>query len=274
MKPAKFDYERASDVAAAVKLLQGADGFAKLIAGGQSLVPMMNLRLAQPDFLVDITRIEALRRLEKTGDALFIGALVKHAHIEDGKAPDTTNGYLRTIAGGIAYRAVRNRGTVGGSVVHADPSGDWPTAMLAAGATAHIAGPDGTRKVPLAEFFQGPYATAVGEHEVLEGLSVPVFSPQAKWGYYKVCRKPGEFADSIGAVVTDPARGYARVVLGATDGAPILLPALAEKAAAGQAVSIEDAGKAIDAVQPGLDAFDRQIHATALSRAITKALSA
>lgn len=274
MKPAKFDYERATDVAAAVKLLKGADGFAKVIAGGQSLVPMMNLRLAQPDFLVDITRIEALRRLEKTGDALFIGGLTKHAHIEDGKAPDTTNGYLRTIAGGIAYRAVRNRGTVGGSVVHADPSGDWPTAMLAAGATAHIAGADGTRQVPLAEFFMGPYATVVGEHEIMEGLAVPVFSPQAKWGYYKICRKPGEFADSIGAVVLDPARGYSRVVLGATDGAPILLPALAEKAAAGKAVSIEEAGQAVDAALPGLDAYDRQIHATALSRAITKALSA
>ena len=275
MKPAKFEYERAADVGGAVSLLKGADGFAKLVAGGQSLVPMMNLRLAQPDLLVDITRIEALRRVERTGDALFIGALTRHAHVEDGKVPDTTRGYLRSIAANIAYRAVRNRGTVGGSVVHADPSGDWPTAMLTAGAVARITGPDGAREVPLADdFFLGPYATAVGEHDILEGLSVPVFSDRARWGYYKICRKPGEFADSIGAVVVDPARSYARVVLGATDGALVLLPALAERAAAGAPVSIEEAGKAVDAVLPGLDAYDRQIHATALSRAITKALSA
>ncbi|MBM3487728.1 MAG: carbon monoxide dehydrogenase [Alphaproteobacteria bacterium] len=274
MKPAKFDYERATDVAHAIGLLKGSGGFTKILAGGQSLGPMMNLRLAQPDLLVDIGRIEALKRIEKTHDSLFIGALVRHAMIEDGKAPDTTRGYLRSIAGNIAYRAVRNRGTVGGSVVHADPSGDWPTAMLAAGASARITSANGARSVGLDAFFTGAYSTVVGEDEVLEGLSVPAFSDHARWGYYKICRKPGEFADSIGAVVIDPARSYARVVLGATDGAPILLPALASRVAAGQAVSIADAGAAIDAVHSGFDPFDRQIHATALSRAITKALAA
>ena len=100
----------------------------KILAGGQSLGPMLNLRLAQPDLLVDITRIPELKRVEETDDSLSIGACVTHADIEDGRVPDVTGGALRDVARGIAYRAVRNRGTIGGSLAHADPSADWSRA--------------------------------------------------------------------------------------------------------------------------------------------------
>ena len=111
MKPAKFEYEDAATVEEAVQKLGQADGFAKVLAGGQSLGPMMNLRLAQPDLLVDVRRIDELRNAEQRGGGLYIGAGVVHSAIEDGKVPDTTNGFMAFVAGQIAYRAVRNRGT-------------------------------------------------------------------------------------------------------------------------------------------------------------------
>ena len=126
MKAVNFEYARPVDVSAAIALAEKAG--AKLLAGGQSLGPMLNLRLVQPDLLVDITAIPELKRFEQKGDALFIGSCITHADIEDGRVPDVTGGAMRAVAAGIAYRAVRNRGTIGGSLVHADPSADWITA--------------------------------------------------------------------------------------------------------------------------------------------------
>ena len=125
MKPVAFEYERATTLAEAADLLGHGDGFAKVLAGGQSLGPMLNLRLAQPDVLVDITSIPELTAVTDGRDAFEIGACVTHADIEDGRVADHTNGLLRHVAGRIAYRAVRNRGTIGGSIAHADPAADW-----------------------------------------------------------------------------------------------------------------------------------------------------
>ena len=275
MKPAKFDYERPADLQGAIALLQGADGDGKLLAGGQTLVPMMNLRLAQPGLLVDIRRLEEIRRIEDEGDHLFLGAGITHAAIEDGAVPDPSNGMMPYVARAIAYRAVRNRGTVGGSVAHADPSGDWPTALLALGAEAHVVGPAGERSVALEEMFLGAFTTVLEPDEIIDGFRIPKLSRGARWAYYKVCRKPGEFADSIGAVVIDGDRSFASVVLGATDGAPIRFPALAERLAAegGGDFSGDDARAALTEAGAEFDDFETQIHATALSRAVKRAFA-
>ena len=275
MKPARFDYARAGGVAEAVRLLGATEGFNKPLGGGMSLGPMMNLRLAQPDLVVEIRGIEALERIEDRGAALEIGAGMTHAAIEDGRVPDVANGMMRFVAGQIAYRAVRNRGTIGGSIAHADPAADWPTALLCLGADVEIAGPGGARTEALAAFQTGPFAVALEPEEIVTGLVVPKLSGQARWGYYKICRKPGEFADSIGAVVFDPARGYCRVVLGATDGAPLQVPELAERVAGsgGGAVEIDDAKAALAGQGAVFDDYGTQIHAVALSRAIKGAFA-
>lgn len=121
MKPAAFDYERPQSVADACALLAREDVIAKPLAGGQSLGPMLNMRLAQPELLVDLTRIPEMHRVETAGNAMEIGACVTHSELEDGCVPGVTGNVLAGVAANIAYRAVRNRGTVGGSLAHADP---------------------------------------------------------------------------------------------------------------------------------------------------------
>ncbi len=129
MKPAAFDYEKPRSLDAAVKLLATSDGAAKVIAGGQSLTPVLNFRLAQPSLLVDVRGLPELAGVKEEADAIVLGATTTHAQIEDGRVPDPTNGLLRRVARGIAYRAVRNRGTLGGSLAHADPAADWLNVM-------------------------------------------------------------------------------------------------------------------------------------------------
>ena len=132
MKPARFAMERPRDLAAALAMIAGADGTTKIIAGGQSLGPMLNLRLIEPDRVIDISAVPELRRIDRADGALVIGACVTHADIEDGRVPDVANGMMARVAAGIAYRAVRNRGTIGGSLAHADPAADWVSASVRA----------------------------------------------------------------------------------------------------------------------------------------------
>src|SRR5262245_52302585 len=121
------------------------------MAGGQSLMPMMNLRMTAADRVIDISGIKDLRESRSMGERFFIGSGVTHSMIEDGRVEDPTRGYLRHVAAGIAYRSVRNRGTIGGSLVHADPAADWPTALRALDTVVVIAGPQGERQMPLAD---------------------------------------------------------------------------------------------------------------------------
>jgi carbon-monoxide dehydrogenase medium subunit len=222
VKAVNFEYARPSDVSAAIALADNAGANVKLIAGGQSLGPMLNLRLVQPDLLVDITAIPELKRFEQTGDVLFIGSCITHADIEDGRIPDVTGGAMRAVAAGIAYRAVRNRGTIGGSLVHADPSADWITALAALGAQAVIRGPNGERRIPVEAFVTGVFECDLGTGEMLAGVEVRRVSRSARWGYYKHCRKTGEFAHAIGAFFSDPESSVCRAVIGATGSRPIV----------------------------------------------------
>ena len=155
MKAAPFDYVRPATLDAACAAL-AEDGVATAaIAGGQSLLPMLSLRVAIVDQLVDIGRLEELKEVTLTPDVLRIGALITHAAIEDGNIPDVTNGLMRRVAGGISYRAIRHHGTIGGSVALADPAADWPGCLMALGAMVRIAGLCGERSEPVADFIKG-----------------------------------------------------------------------------------------------------------------------
>jgi carbon-monoxide dehydrogenase medium subunit len=223
MKAAPFEHVACQTMAQALAMLNADESQAGTVlpcSGTQSLGPMLNLRLAQPARLVDISRIEALRGLDLQDTALLIGAAVTHARIEDGELPDVSAGLLPSVAAGIAYRAVRNRGTVGGSLANADPAGDWVSVMVLLDAQVVIQGLRGERTMPASEFLAGAYTTALRAGELLTGVRVPRFGPGARWAYRKLCRKPGELADAIAAIWLDPTLGQARAVLGAPDTMP------------------------------------------------------
>jgi carbon-monoxide dehydrogenase medium subunit len=223
MKPIAFDYERPATLADAAKLLSQGHGFAKVMAGGQSLGPMLNLRLAQPDLLVDITSIPELTAVTDGRDDLEIGACVTHADIEDGRIPDCAKGLLRHVAGRIAYRAVRNRGTIGGSIAHADPAADWISALALVDAHAVVWTPRGTRSIAIADLIVSSFTTVLQPDELIRSIRVPKHSAGVRWGFYKFSQKAGEFAHTIGGILHDPSRDVFRAVIGAIETAPIVL---------------------------------------------------
>jgi len=223
MKPVAFDYERPTTLAEAAKLLGPANGFSKVLAGGQSLGPMMNLRLAQPDLLVDITSIPELTVISDAGNALEVGACITHADFEDGRVPDHFAGLLRHVAGRIAYRAVRNRGTMGGSIAHADPAADWISALALIDATAVVWAEGRDRLMTMAELMVSSFTTRLAPAELIRAIRVPKLSAGVRWGFYKFNQKAGEFAHAIGGVLHDPARGSLRAVIGAIETAPIVI---------------------------------------------------
>ena len=275
MKPVAFDYARPQTVEEAVSLLSTQPD-AKIIAGGQTLGPMLNLRLAQPALLIDITRISELASVEDIADAVTIGATVTHAAIEDRRiAADPTHGFLAHVAKGIAYRAVRSRGTVGGSLAHADPAADWLSCFTALAADLLIAGPGGRRRTPLSTFMRGALDTDLTSDEIIVGISIPKMSRKARCGYHKICRKTGEFAEAIGVAVHDPESSVLRLVVGSTQGRPIVID--------GKTVGLSDINSsALDTSrlsnhlrEAGMDdPYEISIHVAALRRAMQGALVA
>jgi carbon-monoxide dehydrogenase medium subunit len=276
MKAAAFAYARPADLNAALALMANADGVTKIIAGGQSLGPMLNLRLVEPDLIIDISGLSELKQVERSGDELVIGACVTHGDIEDGRIPDVTRGAMQRVAGAIAYRAVRNRGTIGGSLSHADPAADWISALAALGAKVTLRGVAGARNLAIEDFITGALESALQPGEIVEAVRVPAMMPSAKWGYVKACRKTGEFAHAIAAVLVDPESATARAAIGALDTAPIVL---GDAAALFGGRVTGDFKRQFDAriadamlIKAGVaNAADRHIHVTVLRRAIAEA---
>jgi carbon-monoxide dehydrogenase medium subunit len=199
MIPYDFEYVRPTTVADAVALLSNHPD-AKLLAGGHSLLPIMKLRLARPSMLIDITHVPELRRIEVNDDSVIIGAGLTHAELEaDSRLRDRIPLFAK-VAEVIADPAVRNRGTIGGSLVNADPSADWPAAMLALEAEMEIVGPTGSRRVPAANFFEGVMASAVQPEELLTGVIVPVLT-ESVCGYRKFRHPASGYAVAAAAVV-------------------------------------------------------------------------
>jgi aerobic carbon-monoxide dehydrogenase medium subunit len=268
MKAARFDYIRAGHLAEALAALANTDG-AKLLAGGQSLGPMLNLRLVRPALLVDVSRLEALQRLEDMGRAWRIGAGVTHARLEDLRLPGGE--MLCEVAAAIAYRSVRNRGTIGGSLAHADPAADWPVALAALGASVNIRGPT-PRSMLVERFIEGAFTTTLAANEIIETIDVPKLSRAGRYGFYKFCRKTGEFAEASAAAVFDPESGVARIFVGSLRGVPRPLPSLAQEVAKhGQcAAATEAVAQALTQAISDLDAVERAMASAAVTRALMR----
>jgi aerobic carbon-monoxide dehydrogenase medium subunit len=239
MKAAAFDHARAANVSEAVGLLAGNAG-ARVLAGGQSLGPMLNLRLAQPRLLVQVNRLSELCGVAADAQGVTIGACVTHAAIADGLVPDIGANLLAGVAENIAYRAVRNRGTIGGSLCHADPAADWVTVLMALDALVVLQGPDGSRSLLVRDFIQGAFRTALATAEIVVAVRVPRLADSACWGFAKACRKPGDFAHAMSAVQIS--RGHRRIVIGALDSKPLLLE--------GDLASVDGAAHALQALDP------------------------
>lgn len=276
MKPSRFEYERPADLAGAIALARREDIAVKILAGGQSLGPMLNLRLVQPDVLVDITGIPELKRVEEIADGIIVGACVTHADIEDRRVPDVTGGALAGVARGIACRAVRNRGTIGGSLSHADPSADWVSSLAAIGAEVLVCGPAGQRSLAVEDFVTGVFEVALEPGEIVDAVRIPRLSRSARWGFYKICRKTGELAQAMAAVLYDPERSVFRAAIGATESTPIVLSDATSlfggKPLAGLAGAFDPGAAARVLNAAGMtDSLDNQIHVVALKRAIDRA---
>ncbi len=228
MKSGKVNYHSVHSIDEAIALHQTHEGNAKYMAGGQSLMPMMCLRLIFSEEVIDVSKISDLKKSFSMKGRFFIGAAVTHAMIEDGKVADPTKGYLQYVAQGIAYRGIRNKGTIGGSIVNADPAADWPTALLALGATVIIKNHANEIETPMGEFQCGLMQTSLKETDLVKGVLVPELSNEAKWSYVKFCHKVGEFAHSIAAIVIDPELGLFNAALGAAGDKPVLLPRLSK----------------------------------------------
>jgi carbon-monoxide dehydrogenase medium subunit len=275
MKSAPFDYIRPKGVAEAIAALKQEDKSVSLIAGGQSLLVLLSLRMAPVDLLVDIGRIDELKTVSETSTHVFLGAATTHAMIEDGGVPDPSRGLMPRVASAIAYRAIRNHGTIGGSVALADPAADWPACLMALGATAAIRGPAGERREAVTDFVQGMYTTTLQQGEVVLGFDIPRLPAGARWGAAKVTRKSGAFASSMAFVIERGDGAPVRVILGATASHAQPMPAVAAYLSQHDKIDEAEIRSAVaadlDVVDPAADAYQRRNHTATVLRAIREA---
>ncbi len=200
MIPGPFDYFAPSTLDQAVALLAEHGPDAKVLAGGQSLIPLMKLRLAEPPVLVDLNGVGDLAGIEERGDHLRIGAMTRHAALESSELIGSRYPLIADAAAVIADPLVRNRGTTGGSLAHADPAGDLGSVMTALGAEIVVAGPSGERTLPIDDLLLGPFATTIEEGEILVEVRVPLPPAGSAGAYEKLERKVGDFATAAVAV--------------------------------------------------------------------------
>jgi carbon-monoxide dehydrogenase medium subunit len=225
MRPAEFDYHRPGTVEEAVALLGGES---RPLAGGHSLLPMMKLRLATPAALVDLGRVAGLAEIARDGDVLRVGAMATHAAVAESSAVRSACPVLAETAAVIGDRQVRNRGTIGGSLAHADPAADYPTVVTALGATITAAGGGGSREIAADEFFQGIFATALEPGELLVSVAVPVTADGTGAAYVKHRHPASRYAVAGAAAVVSVEGGScaaARVVVGGVSANPVVVAA-------------------------------------------------
>jgi aerobic carbon-monoxide dehydrogenase medium subunit len=280
VKPAPFAYHRAHSVAETVALLAELGDEAKILAGGLSLVPMMNFRLARPTALVDVTRIDGLSYLRAGEDGLHIGALTTHRAVETCTDPAVLKGFgvLPRSARWIGHYPIRARGTFGGSIAHADPASEWCLLAVLLQARITVTGPAGDRELTASDFFQGYYATAAEPDEMVTGLRFPEPAPRAVLTEFAV--RQGDFAIVAAAVAVDIADGVCRagrVVLGGVGPRPVQVdasPLTGQPAtkATWQAMGEHAAGQ-IDPPEDihGSSEYRRKLTATLVGRALAEA---
>jgi len=203
MKPAAFEYVVVDSVTRAVAALSEADGEAKILAGGQSLVPMLNFRLVKPAVLVDINRIPDLTFIEETDNEIRVGALTRHHQLEMSPVIARHLPVLGAAMTHVAHLAIRNRGTIGGSLSHADPAAELPMIALLLDAKLHIVSSRGKRTVAASEFFRDALTVDLAEDEMVTEIHVPKLPPKSGWGFEEVARRAGDFAlAAVAATVT------------------------------------------------------------------------
>jgi carbon-monoxide dehydrogenase medium subunit len=265
MKPARFDYARPETLADAVKLLAGAGGDAKVIAGGQSLMPMLAFRLAAPKLLVDIGRLQGLKQINISPDGIELGALVRWRDIEDNEMLARAHPLLAETVRHVAHYQIRNRGTVGGSIAHADPAAEMPGIALTCDATVRVMGSSGDRIIAAADFFTGPLMTALSSDEVIVSVRLPPWKLQRRWAFKEFARRKGDFALAGVALFYDTdAHGRALAPhIGAigVSSTPVRLKAC-EAALEGRQVDAEAIARVASLAAEGLEVHD-DIHAPA-----------
>jgi carbon-monoxide dehydrogenase medium subunit len=279
MKPAPFAYHAPATVQEAAALLAELGAEAKVLAGGQSLVPMLNMRLTRFEALIDIGRIDELRAVEATPAGLTIGAAVRQCDVEERADIAEAVPLLAAATPLIGHFQIRSRGTVGGSIAHADPAAEYPAVALALDATLEVTGTGGSRAVPAAEFFSGMWTTAVADDELLTSIHFPSWGDGARFAVEEVARRHGDFAIAgacVGLRVAGGRIDKATIALFGVDSTPVRATD-AEAALMGSAptdVAAEEIGNLAAA---GLDppddlhatgALRRRIAATAVARAI------
>ena len=255
MKAAAFDYVKPRSLDQVLSLLQEHGDDARLLAGGQTLMATLNMRLSEPRLVIDITGIEALRGISVQGNVLRIGALATHSEIEHSPLVARHAPLLKAAAPHIAHRAIRNSGTWGGSIAYADPAAEWPTCLLALGGTVVARGPNGERRIAADDFFQGLYATALEPDEVLVASELPLAGADHWFGFQELARRHGDYA-IVGMAATARRDGGllrdVRVVLLGVDATPV-------RAAAAESVlegAAPDAARVAQAVQALRDSID------------------
>lgn len=241
MFPSAFDYRAPSSLEEAVAVLAEAGDDAKVLSGGQSLLPLLKLRLASPSVLIDIGRVPGLTQMDVRDGVLRIGARTRHADVDRNPALAGVLPILLAAARQVADPLVRNAGTVAGSLCHADPAGDWGSVMLATGASVVATSKRGERVIPAADFFLGPFTTALEPDEIVSEIRIPAPAARSAGTYLKLERKVGDFATAAVAVQVEMANGHiGRAGIGLTAVGPTNIRAAeAEAALAGQEPSAE-----------------------------------
>ncbi|HYK82295.1 MAG TPA: xanthine dehydrogenase family protein subunit M [Gemmatimonadales bacterium] len=213
MKPAPFDYHRPATLDEALERLAAGGGDAKPLAGGQSLIPAMNFRLARPAILVDLNGLAELAYIRAEADGLKIGAMTRQHAVETSEVVRRRAPLVHEAMPFVAHRQIRNRGTVGGSIAHADPAAELPAVMLALGARFQVRSRVSTRSLAADEFFTGLFATALAPDELLVEIAVPALAPESGCAFTEVARRHGDFAlAGVAAVMTLDSGGRCRAV--------------------------------------------------------------
>ena len=263
MKPAAFEYVVADSVANAVTTLSEAGSKAKILAGGQSLVPMLNFRLVRPAILVDINRIPDLAFIEEMDNTIRVGALTRHHQLEISPVVAKHLPVLASAMTHVAHLAVRNRGTIGGSLSHADPAAELPMIALLLNARLRVVSNKGERTVAASDFFRDALTVNLGEDEMVTEIHLPKLPPNTGWGFEEVARRAGDFALAAVAVTvtaSDDKITEARIAL--TGVGPI--PVRAQKAEAllrGEKIEAKLIGRVIEAVRDVI-VPDTDLHAS------------
>ena len=267
MKLPPFDYACPTTLPEAIELLASHDD-AKPIAGGQSLVPMLAFRLAQPTLLVDLRKLADLRGIRISDAGVTLGAMVRWRDIEDDERLETAHPLLKAAIAHVAHYQIRNRGTVGGSIAHADPAAEMPGIAITCDAEIAVVGKSGAHVIQAADFFQGALTTALTPDEIIVEIRLPAWPTGRRWGFQEFARRRGDFAMAAAAVFYDQdARGKARNahvgVIGVGD-RPLRLTAV-EDVLNGQSINEATIAKADAATSAAVDPQD-DIHASAAYR--------